>query len=786
VEREALVSERSGYISKVAVIGNYLPRQCGIATFTTDLVEAISTVAPDAQCFAVAMNDTPEGYRYPAKVRFEINQNVPADYSLAADFLNMNQIDAVCLQHEYGIFGGPAGVNILKLLQKLRMPVVTTLHTVLSKPSLEQKKVFADLADLSEKLVVICPRAQEILHKIYSVPEKKVVFIHHGIPDISFVDPSFHKDRFGVEGRHVILTFGLLSPSKGLEYMIKALPEIVDHHPDVVYIILGATHPHIKRQHGEEYRVGLQQLAKSLGVNKHVIFHNRFVEKEDLCEFLGSADIYVTPYLEEEQIASGTLAYAMGSGKAIVSTPYWYAQDMIGKDRGRIVPFRNHKALAEQVIDLLDNETKRHAMRKRAYIFSREAVWPEVAKHYLKLFQKVRDSCNHELLPTQRARTLRIGVDEDLPEINLDHFRRLTDDTGILQHATFTVPNRIDGYCLDDNARALIVAMMAQVLMPEDKSLYELCIRYLSFIQDAYNEKNGRFRNFMSFDRKWLEDKGSKDSHGRALWGLGMAVALGKDEGQIAPALTVFKKGLKVVETFPASAARSWAFALVGIHAYLRRFSGDTEAKKTRAILANQLFDLFKENATADWPWFEDTVTYANGKLPHALLLSGHWMQDGDMVQMGLKTLEWLLEIQTDDEGFFAPVGNCGWYTHGEEKAVFDQQPIEAHAMIEACIEAHNITREQKWLDAMNRCFNWFIGQNSLKVSLYNFSTGGCRDGLRPNGTNQNQGAESTLAWLLSLLNIYFYSIAESSEYPIESRKGEVESSVSEIPVGLK
>jgi glycosyltransferase involved in cell wall biosynthesis len=769
MENKTRASEQSSRINKVAIIGNYLPRQCGIATFTTDLVEAVSSVAADTLCFAVAMNDTHQGYRYPSEVRFEINQNVLADYSLAADFLNMNQVDAVCLQHEYGIFGGPAGVYIIKLLQKLRMPTVTTLHTVLSHPTPEQKKVLAELAGFSEKLVVLCPRAKKILCSVYNVPEKKVSFIHHGIPDISFVDPSFHKDRFGVEGRQVVMTFGLLSPQKGVEYMIKALPLIVKRYPDVVYIILGTTHPHIKRDHGEEYRVGLQQLIKRLGVGKNVIFHNRFVEMEDLCEFLGCADIYLTPYLGEEQISSGTLAYAMGSGKAIISTPYWYALDMLGEDRGRIVPFRDHKAIANQVIDLLDNEAQRHALRKRAYMFSRKAIWEEVAKGYLSLFQKVRDKRIHNPSPIDREKTFQNGLEGELPEIKLDHVRRLTDDTGIFQHATFNVPNLNHGYCIDDNARALIAAMMAQELIPEDKSIYELCIRYLSFLQYAYNEENGRFRNFMGFDRQWMEEKGSEDSHGRTLWGLGMAVALGKDEGQIATAMTLFRKSLAIVESF--THARSWAFALVGIHAYLRRFSGDTQARKTRAVLAGRLYECFKENATDDWPWLEDTVTYANAKLPHALLLSGQWMQRNDMVEMGLASLDWLAKIQTSEEGCFSPVGNNGWYTRGKTKAIFDQQPIEAHSMIEACIEAHNITRDEKWLNVMNQCFNWFIGQNSLKVFLYNFSTGGGRDAIRPNGANENQGAESSLAWLLSLMNIYFYFIAEASEYPIKVLK---------------
>jgi hypothetical protein len=457
----------------------------------------------------------------------------------------------------------------------------------------------------------------------------------------------------------------------------------------------------------------------------------------------------------------------MGCGKAIISTPYWFALDMLEEERGVIVPFGDHKALGKQVNHLLDHGAERHAMRKRAYLFCRDAVWDKVAEQYLNLFQEIRDKRVRRPWPMFEVKAKKADAGDELPEISLDHLRRLTDDTGMYQHATFTVPNRMHGYCIDDNARALVAVMMAQELLPKDNSLYELCIRYLSFMQDAYNEESGRFRNFMGFDRRWLEDEGSEDSHGRALWGLGMAVAFGKDEGQIATAMTLFKKGLKAAETFPQSAARSWAFTLVGIHAYLRRFGGDTEARHTRAVLAERLYKLFKENAADDWPWFEDTLTYANGKLPHAMILSGQWMQQGEMVEMGLHTLDWLVKIQTAEDGCFSPVGNNGWYPKAGKKAVFDQQPIEAHAMVGACIEAYRVTREEKWLNAMNRCFNWFIGRNTLKVPIYNFSTGGCCDGLRPTGVNQNQGAESTLAWLLSLMAIHLHRIDESSGYSV-------------------
>ena len=301
-------------IRSVAAIGNYLPRQCGIATFTTDLVEALSTEAPEINCWAVAMNDRPEGYAYPENVRFEINQNKLSDYSVVSQYLNINQTDIVCVQHEYGIFGGPAGSHLLKLLGDLHMPVVTTLHTVLKDPTPEYRNVMCKLADLSDKLVVMSQKATDFLKDIYAVPEDKIAFIHHGIPDTPFIDPSFNKDKFGVEGKKVLLTFGLLSPNKGIENVLEALPAVINKHPDVVYIILGATHPHILKMHGDAYRIMLQLIVRKLGISEHVIFQNRFVELKELCEFLGTADIYVTPYLNEAQITSGTPRICHGYG----------------------------------------------------------------------------------------------------------------------------------------------------------------------------------------------------------------------------------------------------------------------------------------------------------------------------------------------------------------------------------------------------------------------------------------------------------------------------------------
>ncbi|MFC1652302.1 glycosyltransferase family 4 protein [Planctomycetota bacterium] len=756
-------------IASVAVIGNYLPRQCGIATFTSDLVEGLSAEAPDINCWAAAMNDKPEGYDYPDKVRFEINQHKLTDYSVAAQFLNINQTDIVCVQHEYGLFGGPAGSHLLKLLGDLPMPVVTTLHTVLKDPAQEYHDVMCKLADLSDKLVVMSHKAIHILQDIYGVPEEKIVFIHHGIPDTPFIDPSFYKDKFDVEGKKVLLTFGLLSANKGIETVLQALPTVIKNHPDTAYIVLGATHPHILKSDGDAYRIMLQQLVRKLDIGEHVIFQNRFVELKELCEFLGLADLYITPYLEEAQITSGTLAYAMGTGKAVISTPYWYATEMLAEGRGRIVPFRNPDVMAEQIIDLLDNDVERHAMRKKAYLFSRDAVWKEVSRKYLQVFREVQLSrIRHPRPRHSYVENIKAITKFALPDIKFDHMKAFTDDTGILQHANYTIPDCAHGYCTDDNARALLVAAMGQKQLPTNGLRLDfLSGHYLRFLLYAYNEENGRFRNFMTYSRQWTEEIGSEDSHGRALWSLGKAVALLQNPGHLAMSTTLFNKALRVVENFQSP--RAVAFSLVGIHAYLEKFSGDSEVRRVRDDLAERLYGLFLHNASDEWPWLENALCYANGKLPHALLLSGLHMQRNDMIEMGLRSLQWLIAIQIQDN-HFVPIGSNGWYEQGGSRARFDQQPIEANTMIEACVEAYNATRDKSWFDHAVMCFNWFLGHNDLNLPLYDPKTGGCRDGLMADGINQNEGAESSLAWLLSLMTLQKLYADEVLKQPMSDR----------------
>mgnify|MGYP003618953369 CR=1 FL=1 len=738
-------------LNRIAFIGNYLPRQCGIATFTTDLCESVANGYPDTQCIALPINDTETGYPYPPAVRFELDEKDVESYRRAADFLNISNIDVVSLQHEYGIFGGRTGSHILALLRELRMPVVTTLHTVLQNPDADQCRILKEIAELSDRLVVMSERGVEFLDEIYGVPRAKIDLIPHGIPDVPFVDPSFHKDQFGVEGKTVLLSFGLLSANKGIEDVISALPAILDKHPNVVYIILGATHPHVLRRDGESYRLSLQWLAQEMGVEGQVIFYNRFVSSKELIEFIGAADIYVTPYHDVKQITSGTLAYTLGAGKAVISTPYWYAEEMLADDRGVLVPFHDPAALAEQVIDLLDNDSKRHAMRKRAYLYGRDMIWSQVACRYMETFRHARAGHRHNAAASYAVKPLDRRPAE-LPPLKLDHLRRMTDDTGILQHAIFTVPNYREGYTIDDNARALVVSVHLEELGHTGAS--ELASRYLAFIAYAFNSEIGRFRNFMDYGRNWLEDSGSDDSHGRTLWALGTVLGRSTKTSQQHIAGWLFEQALPSI--LGTTSPRAWAFAILGIHEYLRRFDGDRYAGQVRDELAGRLLSLYQQCRTDDWRWFEDRLTYCNAVLPQAILMCGQWLPNAQMTAAGLESLSWLIDLQRSAPvgGHFVPIGSNGFYLQGGVRARFDQQPVEAQTTASACLEAYRFTGDERWRKEVRRAFEWFLGRNDLSLPVYDPETGGCSDGLHPDRLNNNQGAESTLAFLQTLVEL--------------------------------
>ncbi|SOD98718.1 glycosyltransferase family 4 protein [Spirosoma fluviale] len=734
----------------VAFIGDYLPRQCGIATFTSDLYQSYNSFIPDSRALVVSVNDVPEGYDYPSEVRYDFYQHDQPAYRKAAEFLNSKDVDVVCLQHEYGIYGGPAGNYILTLLRNLTMPIVTTFHTILKDPNEDQLLVLKSIADLSSRVVCMSEKGRDFLINIYEIPEEKIDLIPHGIPDMPFVDPHFFKDKFGMEGKQTLLTFGLLSPNKGIENVIRALPRIVEQYPNVVYMVLGATHPNLLKHEGEAYRDSLKKLAKDCGVRDHIRFYNQFVELDGLLEYLGAADIYITPYLNPAQITSGTLSYAFGCGKAVVSTPYWHAEELLADGRGVLVPFGDSDAIASEIINLLTDEPTRHQMRKKAYMMGREMIWERAIHAYASSFAHARQermsTFNNQALYTMGSNS---SAAFKLPTLRLDHLFRLTDSTGIVQHARHHLPFYEEGYCTDDNARALILALTINTAGLSDPKLAKAADNYCAFINHAYTDEHRRFRNFMSYDRRWLEEFGSDDSTGRTIWALGTCIGQSVDRNTVTWAMSLFEKVLPTVVSM--SSPRSWAFALLGIYEYQKKFNDDRLAKTIERQLLDKLTFRYTETATEEWPWFENTLSYDNAVLAHVLIRSG----DSHLVNIGLNSLKWLVSLQTSPHGHFQPIGSNGFYTKGQPRAFFDQQPLEAQSTVSACLAALAVTGEDEWHRTAIRIFKWFSGFNDLGLPLYDQQTGGCRDGLHIDRVNQNQGAESTLSYLLALAELY-------------------------------
>ena len=747
------IPQRSVLPNRIAVVGNYLPRRCGIATFTADLCDALHAEYGATELLALPVNDTEEGYAYPARVRFELSEDNLASYRQAADFLNFSNIDLVCLQHEYGIFGGPAGAHILELLRRLRMPFATTLHTVLREPNPDQRRVMEEIATLSDRVIVMSKQSSEILQEVFKVPADKIDLIPHGIPDLPFTDPSFYKDAFGTEGKEVLLTFGLLSPNKGIENVIKALPQILARHSNVVYMVSGVTHPHILRREGDKYRQSLQNLAKELGVEANVIFRNRFVSPQEMVELIGAADIYITPYKHKAQVVSGTLAYALSAGKAIISTPYLHAVELLDDERGALVPFDDPEAIAAKTVELLDNATARHAMRKRAYLYARDMVWSRVAQKYMKSFERIYNERLRNPRATFSARNTEKNLDR-LPAIKLDHLYRMTDHTGMVEHAVFVVPNYPEGYSTDDNARALIVTtLLEEIGIHAPANSADLASRYLAFLWHAYDPTTKRFRNSLTYECQWHETEHSEDSHGRALWGLGTVLGRSKNAGLRGAAGRMFELAVPAAVEFKSP--RACAFALLGLQEYLDSFPGDRAALSASDALANRLLNSYRANRTEDWKWFENGLSYSNARLPQALMRAGVRAGNEEMISAGLEALDWLVTLQRCEvKGHFVPIGSQGFYSKTTEKARFDQQPVEACAAVSACLQAYRATGKGRWRKEAWSAFNWFLGDNDLQIALYDPATGGCRDGLHPDRANENQGAESTLSFLMALLEM--------------------------------
>jgi len=737
-------------LKSIALLGNFAPRQCGIATFTTDVARALSGTEKDRKVDVIAVSDR-AGYEYEAPVVYELaEQDLPA-YAKAAEFINAGGYDVLCVQHEYGIYGGLDGVYLLDMLRKVKIPIVTTLHTVLRDPTPSQRAVMGELLSLSERIVVMSDRATDFLCEVHNINPDKVDLIPHGIPNFTPTTGKAFRETLNIEGP-MILTFGLLSPDKGIQYAIQAMPKIVEKYPKATYVVLGATHPNIRALSGEEYRNRLIDLAAKLGVTDNVRFVDRFVTSEELVDYLGATDMYITPYLKPNQITSGTLAYAVGAGKAVISTSYWYAEELLAEGRGVLVPFKNSDAITDAVLRIQGDKSAMNSMEAKARAYGEQMKWPQVGARYVESFQDAR---------AERALGLKMHSVEirpsllpswDLPELKFDHLYALSDDTGILQHATHSIPNRKEGYCVDDNARALLLTAFLETEGPLSPQLALLQSRYLSFVMDAFNPEQGKFRNFMSYDRNWLESVGSEDSNGRVAWALGSFIGRTRNEGHQNVAISLFHKA--VPELMKMQSPRTWAYSALGASEVLEYLPGDVAAWDLLEKMGSNLAELHRSYSTEDWPWFENKPTYCNGRLCQALMVAGKRCGRPDWTKIGLETMEWLMVEQTLENGMFAPVGTDGFFTESRDIALFDQQPVEAWVTVSACLTTYQLSQDPEWLRRAYDAFEWFLGRNVVGVPMAEISTGACFDGLHATKSNKNQGAESTLSFLCSLVEV--------------------------------
>lgn len=725
----------------VAFISSYIPRRCGIATFCSDLIGSVRKCAGNAfEPLVVALTSGTD-HIYKDPVKFEIRKNVKNDYLSAADFLNFSHVDLICVQHEYGLFGGPGGRSLNLLLERAHAPVLTTMHTILEDPSEEIRQATVNIGSLSEKIVVMNHRGIDMLQNLYGIDRSKIILIPHGIPDLPFVDSSYYKHKFNVEGRKTILTFGLLSRNKGIENMLKALPSIVEADRRVLYIILGATHPEVLRQDGEEYRFELQRIIDELGLQDYVLLYNQYVTDEQLHHFLCAADIYVTPYLHRQQLTSGTLAFAVGTGKAVVSTPYWAAEELLSDGRGCLVPFQEPRKLADTIIEILREEEVFFSLRRRAYDYGRKIIWPIIGKKYWKLFTSKHRAFSKEI-PGDTVSLKKI------PEPSLLHIKQLTDNTGLLQHAKFTIPDRSHGYCTDDNAR-VIVAMAKYYAQYNDPEALRLLQIYLSFLLHA-QQPDGTFHNFMTYDRKWIEPEPHHDSLGRALWALG--TMMGKPLlPEIVPILKDYFD--RSAGQIPSQSPRGRAYSILGMAEYLRQFPGASEIKRYLLSAADFLADLYQRSASPSWSWFEEILCYDNAVLPHGLFVAYRLTGEERYLKAAQESCEFLLDTTYTGKNF-SFIGCHGWYRKGKARAQFDQQPLEAVSTVLMLRDAYEATGNLYYLKLQKEAFDWFLGKNDLQIPIYDFRTKGCYDGLEKGGVNLNQGAESMISFLLALLSI--------------------------------
>lgn len=733
---------------KIAYISTYPPRECGIATFNHNLLSAIGydKIAVSGDSYVVAMNDSEnlDTYEYPEEVKYKIRQENQKDYIRAADYINTSLVDTCIMEHEFGIYGGENGVYILPLIARLQKPLVTILHTILKDPTYMQLTIIREIAKHSSRIVVMSHRAVGFLTSIYGIPFNKIQLIEHGVPDLEPAVNNPVKESLQFKNKKVLFTFGLISRNKGLETVIEALPKIVAKNPDVMYVVLGTTHPGVIRNSGEEYRDSLKRLARKLNVEENLTFINKFVSEQQLFDYLTACHMYITPYLNEAQITSGTLSYAIGAGAAVISTPYWHAQELLADNRGRLFDFKDSEALANIVNELFDDQDKLNELKANAYEYGLHLRWPITGQVFVDVLEeaiskslKEKDEVNQKI------------IDADaMPSFNLAHIQRLTDDTGIVQHAKYGIPNLKEGYCLDDNSRALIMAILAYQ-QNKSKVALELLPVYLSYIQYMQNE-DGSFRNFLSFTREYLDEVGSEDSFGRTIWALGYLINNAPNNSYREFAREVFDKSIPHFKKLKH--LRGIGNTMIGLSSYLKAHPGDEHIREQFDHLVVPLKESYIRNKQAEWHWFEEKMTYDNAILPLALLCHYQGTKDRESLDIALESMAFLSQ-KTLSNGYLNPVGNDGWlYRDGGEMAIYDQQAIETMAMVLLYFKAYEITHDLTYIKQMHLCYQWFLGENSLHLPLFDHETKGCGDGLKPQGVNRNQGAESTLAYWISHL----------------------------------
>ncbi len=732
---------------KLAFVGTYPPRECGIGTFTNHLFKSILSVNENQhneyEGFVVALNDIDLTYEYPEEVKLTIRQEYQNDYLEAVKSINISGADLCILEHEFGIFGGQSGVYILPFLHSLEIPFIVTLHTILKSPSYNEKVVLQEICKMSCKIVVMSNKAVDILISIYDVDKDKIALIEHGVPDIHF-EQERSKREFKLENKKVLLTFGFIGRNKGIETVIKALPEVVCKHPEVIYIVLGKTHPNILRHSGEEYRIFLMRLVQNLHLEKHVLFLNEFINERDLFKYLSASDIYITPYLNEAQITSGTLSYAIGAGSAVISTPYWHAEELLADGRGRLFNFNDSKELTGVLNELLDKPEELKEIKRRALEYGKEITWPKIGEKYLKLATDMIEEGTS--VPEKKDVALDLL---SLPPFSLTHINRLTDDTGIIQHANFGIPNLKEGYCLDDNSRALIMVLMAYRQMKDIRAL-DLSPIYLSYIHYMQNA-DGTFRNFLSFSRCFLDDVGSEDSFGRTIWALGYLLSNAPNDAYYQTGKLVFFNAAPNFEKL--NSLRGIANTMIGISFYLKSNPSDDSMTERLRNLAQNLIRQYEANQCSEWNWFESLLAYDNGILPLALLHSAEILNDDRITSVAMESMEFLTE-HTLKDNHLSIIGNEKWYKKKGDRSRFAQQPIDAMAMVLMFHQAYHLTKEKEYLNKLYTSFLWFLGENDLRMSLYDFETNGCCDGFESYGINRNQGAESSLAYLISHLTV--------------------------------